>query len=388
MNALFFISESLTEYGGISKKILAQVGALERQGMKVAFSYLKTDGANGFSGRYIDEKIVDNYSRISLISKIQRRCNYNNLYQYIQANDIRLVYIRYIHFANPFFISFLKKVKRRGITILLELPTYPYDQEYQNALLPSKIAFLIERFYRKKFEKYVARIITLSNDNFILKIPTIKINNGIDIGSLNITQKRKSGNQIHIIAVATISYWHGYDRVIEGLHNYYSNSALNLKKVFFYIVGDGSDAESIRYRKLVEKYNLTEYVNFYGRRSGKELDYIFNESDVAVGCLGCHRKGMNYSKSLKNREYCARGIPFFYSETDEDFEGKDFIFKVTPNDDPIDINTIIKFVENNKFDASKIRHYAIENLTWDLQFEKIVKDVFPDFKVSTINSVE
>lgn len=380
MNALFFISESLMDYGGISKKILAQVSALERQGMKVALSYLKTDSANSFSGRYIDEKIVDNYSRISMISKIQRRSNYNNLYQYIQANNIKLVYIRYIHFANPFFISFLKKLKRSNVTILLELPTYPYDQEYQTALFPSKIAFLIEKFYRKKFKKYVARIVTLSNDNFILEIPTIKINNGVDVDSINIIQKRKPDDEIHIIAVATISYWHGYDRVIEGLHNYYINSTPDRKKIFFYIVGDSSDAESTKYRELVEKYNLSEYVNFYGRKSGKQLDYLFNKSDVAVGCLGCHRKGMSYSKSLKNREYCARGIPFFYSETDEDFEDKNFIFKVAPNDDPIDINKIIEFVNGNKFDAAKIRNYAIKNLTWDLQFEKIVKNVFPEFK--------
>lgn len=388
MNALFFINESLMDYGGISKKILAQVDALKRQGMKVELSYLKVDDTNNFTGRYVDEKVIDKFSHISLISKVQRRCNYKNLYQYIEANDIKLVYIRYIHFANSFFISFLKKLKRSGVTVLLELPTYPYDQEYQNALLPSKIAFLIERSCRKKFQKYVDRIITLSNDNCILETPTIKINNGIDGNSINIVQKRKPDNEIHIIAVATISYWHGYDRVIEGLHYYYTSNAPNRRKVFFYIVGDGADAESARYRKLVEKYNLAAYVNFYGRRSGKELDHLFNESDIAVGCLGCHRKGMNYSKSLKNREYCARGIPFFYSETDQDFEGKDFIFKVAPNDDPIDINKIIKFVENNKFDAVKIRNYAVENLTWDMQFKKIVGEVFPDFEKSIINPVE
>ena len=95
-----------------------------------------------------------------------------------------------------------------------------------------------------------------------------------------------------------------------------------------------------------------------------------------------HRKGMEYSKSLKNREYCARGIPFFYAEIDEDFEGKDFIYKVPADDDPIDIEEIINFVVNNKFDAAKIRSYAFENLTWERQFEKVLQNVIADFKTS------
>jgi hypothetical protein len=195
-------------------------------------------------------------------------------------------------------------------------------------------------------------------------------------------QKSKSDDDIHLIGVASIAHWHGYDRVIEGLHNYYYNGKHNTKKVFFHIAGDSSNTESTRYKELVKKYNLSNYVIFYGRKSGKELDVLFNKADIAVGSLGCHRILMRNVRPLKNREYCARGLPFFYSETDDDFEDKDFILKVPANDDPVNIDVIVNFVISNKFNAVKIRNYALQNLTWEIQFEKVLKGTLANFKNS------
>ena len=193
-------------------------------------------------------------------------------------------------------------------------------------------------------------------------------------------QARKSDNDLHLIGVASMAYWHGYDRVIEGLHNYYLNGEHDKKKVFFHIAGDSSNAESLRCKELVKKYNLDGYVTFYGRKSGTELDMIFNKADIAVGSLACHRISIKNVRSLKNREYCARGIPFFYSEIDEDFEGKDFVFKVSATDDLIDIEQVVNFTEGNKFDPVQIRRYAFENLTWDKQFQAVLRNVIPNYK--------
>jgi glycosyltransferase involved in cell wall biosynthesis len=382
MNILFLVSEAVTDSGGNSKKILAQIKAFEHHAMKVAFSYLVADDKNKFIGRYINGEILDKYWGSRIIRELQWRCKYKNLYNYIQANEIKLVYMRYIHFANPFFISFLKKLKKSDVKTLLEIPTYPYDHEYKNLKSTSEIVLLIEKFSRRKFKNYVTRIITLSHHTTILGVPTIQIRNGIDPNSIEMIQKSKTDNDVHLIGVASMAYWHGYDRVIEGMHNYYCNGEDDKKRVFFHIAGDNSNTESIRYKELVNKYNLSNYVIFYGRKSGKELDMLFNKADMAVGCLGCHRKAMKHSKSLKNREYCARGIPFFYSEIDDDFEGKDFILKVPANDDPINIEKVMNFLDNKTIDAVKIRNYAFENLTWDRQFEKVLQDVFPNLNKS------
>lgn len=379
MNTLFLIGEPIKELGGISMKILEQVSALERLGFKVFLSDLQTNEKNKFAGRFVGGEIIDKYSTINVISKIQSRIKYRNLYRYILTNEIKLVYIRYVHFANPFFISFLKKLKKNNIKVLLEIPTYPYDQEYKNLKIISRIVLGIEKRSRSQFKNLVTRIITFTPETIIFGVPAIEISNGIETNSIAVAEKREIDNEIHLIGVASIAYWHGYDRVIKGMYNYYLEK-IDKKKVFFHIVGDSTDKESMRYRDLVNEYKLSNYITFHGGKFGKELDILFNSADIAVGCLGCHRKGMKYSKSLKNREYCARGIPFFYSEIDQAFENQDFIFKAPAADTPIDIEEIIKFFYNNNFDRAKIRNYAIENLSWDKQFEKVLHLVFPNVK--------
>lgn len=386
MKSLFLICEPLLEYSGISMKILAQEKALERLGFQVVLSELKTDNKNKFTGRYIGKKIIDKYSNINIIGKIQSRIKYKNLYCYITANEVKLVYIRYVHFANPFFISFLKKLKRSDIKVLLEIPTYPYDQEYNNLKITNEVLMWIEKLSRKKFKDLVSHIITFTPETKIFGVPSIEISNGIEVSSIKIAEQRAPDNDIHLIGVASIAYWHGYDRVIEGIYNYYLQNP-GKKKVFFHIVGDAADKESMRYHDLVNKYKINSYIRFHGKKFGKELDILFNNADIAVGCLGCHRKGMKYSKSLKNREYCARGIPFFYSETDKAFENQNFIFKAPADESPIDIDEIIKFYDGNKFDRDNIRNYAFRNLSWDKQFEKVMKNVFPKMFQKDINEV-
>lgn len=379
MKSLFLVFEVLKDFEGVSKKILEQMNALERLGFNVVLSDLKTGENNKLTGRYMGSEIIDNYSNIDFISKIQSRIKFKNLYRYIVSNKIKLIYIRYAHFANPFFISFLKKLKRSDIKVLLEIPTYPYDQEYKNLKLTSKIVMGIEKRSRSKFKNLITCILTVTPGTVIFGVPAIEISNGIEVDSINIAEKREINNEIHLIGVASIAFWHGYDRVIEGIYNYYQKHS-NKKKVFFHIVGDNSNIESVQHKELVKSHNLSDYVIFYGRKSGKALDILFNKADIAVGSLGCHRISIKDIKSLKNREYCARGIPFFYSETDIDFENKEFILKVPGNDNPINIEEIIEFVMNNRFDPAKIRKYAHENLTWDKQFKKVLSIVFPDFR--------
>ncbi len=105
---------------------------------------------------------------------------------------------------------------------------------------------------------------------------------------------------------------------------------------------------------MVEQYKLNNYVTFHGKKSGKNwMKFLITwisllEASVATGFQFKH------IKSLKNREYCARGIPFFYSQIDPDFEDTNFIYKVPSNDQPIDINAIIEFLANQKFDRLKL----------------------------------
>lgn len=48
---------------------------------------------------------------------------------------------------------------------------------------------------------------------------------------------------------------------------------------------------------------------------------------MGIASLGRHRNGITRIKTLKNREYAARGIPFVYSENDSDFDGMPYVMK-------------------------------------------------------------
>lgn len=88
---------------------------------------------------------------------------------------------------------------------------------------------------------------------------------------------------------------------------------------------------------------------------GKELDDVFNQCQFAIGSLGRHRSGITVIKTLKNREYATRGIPFIYSEIDSDFEHQPYILKAPADESPVDIQKIVDFVHTHQWNPEDIR---------------------------------
>lgn len=376
MKGLFIIFEGLTEYNGISKKIVAQKGGFVNNGIDIKLSSLVFDNSNSkrvFSGRIVEKEVIDHYSDNAIISNFQRLTCFNGLLNYIKRNGINFIYIRYIHIANYFFINFLNKLKEMNVLVLLEIPTFPYDLEYKNVGIKQRVLLSIEKKYRKKFNKYVDKIITFQNYDSIFGVETIKISNGIDISKIPMPVNVSVGDALNLIGVAGLNYWHGFDRLIEGLNIYYSSNPKRL--VYFHIVGDTNNIIGNEYKNLVTKYNLENYVIFYGNKIGDELDEVYEKCQFGIGSLGIHRIGISEVKPLKSREYCARGIPFVYSFKDEDFDDKSFILKESPNDSPIDINRLIDFYYSNNFNNREIRRFAEENLTWDVQVKRILEQL-------------
>ena len=67
----------------------------------------------------------------------------------------------------------------------------------------------------------VDRIYTYSEDNQIWGIPTICSSNGIDFDLVSIRKVEKKRESINLIAVAGLAKWHGYDRILRGMGEYY-----------------------------------------------------------------------------------------------------------------------------------------------------------------------
>ena len=223
--------------------------------------------------------------------------------------DIDYIYVRKSN-IDLYFVRWLRRIRgvNPGIAIALEVPTFPYDAEYNT--LSKKIALLKERFWRRRLAGLVDRVVTFSNDDEIWGLKTIKIQNGVDLSAAPVRKPaNRSGSKVTLLAVATFSFWHGYDRLIRGLKDYYDANPTNEAQcdVSLLMVGQGTEEEG--YRVLTKELGLSEKIRFLGPKYGNDLNDIFNQADVAIASLGIHRLGIDSVNTLKAREYCSRGIP-------------------------------------------------------------------------------
>ncbi len=366
MKALFLIFHGFEEANGISKKIRYQVKALKECGMDVHTCYLNEE--NGHKCRMIDNHTLRDYGS-GIKGKLRKRFELQSIVKYILQENIRLVYMRSYHNANPFTISMVKQLKRQGVKVVMEIPTYPYDQEYITRRM--KLDLLVDRCFRRKLAAQLDGIVTFSDAETIFGGHTIRISNGIDFDAIpqKITRNDTS-RELHLIGVAEVHYWHGFDRLVRGLADYYRNNPEY--KVYFHIVGPLSgERERAGILPVVRDNHLEPYVLLHGPLHGDELDAMFEKADFAIGSLGRHRSGITYIKTLKNREYAARGFAFTYSETDDDFDHMPYVWKVAPDESPVDIQGLIDFRKTLKMTPAEIRE-SVCPLSWKAQMQKVI----------------
>ena len=371
--ALFIVFHGFDANNGISKKITYQLNALNACGIHTHLCYMEE---NHDKRRIVDGQIIADYGS-GLKSKILKRTEFSSIVKYAIKAHITFVYIRSNHNANPFTISMVKRMKKADMKVVMEIPTYPYDAEYLSQGMGKQI--FQDRIFRKRLAKQLDAIVTFSNFNEIFGKKTIRISNGIDFNSIKIKKSNTTDSSIiNLIGVAEIHPWHGFDRVIKGLAAYYSMPHDIIVK--FHIVGYFFFANDEKmFKQIIADNQLEEYIILHGKKHGDELDKIFDECNFGIGSLGRHRVGIDKIKTLKNREYAARGIPFIYSETDEDFDNKEYVLKAPADESPIDINSIISFYQHFTLSPTEIRD-SIRHLSWDNQMQTVIDEVYGNYK--------
>ena len=375
MKILFLVYHGFSDESGISKKIHYQVKGLRQNGHEVHLCYYDFD-SRGHRCRYVGNKVIADYGTGALAA-IRSRTQLDCIYNYCAVNAIEMVYARSFMNASPILVRLFDKLNKRGIKCITEIPTYPYDSEFKGYPLKYKIPLYIDKLFRKALAKKMEAIVTFSNEETIFGKRTICISNGIDLDSIPIHNPKKQ-NDIHLIAVAEIHYWHGFDRLVAGMGEYYKLNP-DARKVFFHVVGWEDDRGTtsngyLTVEQTAKKYNIGQYVVNHGKLFGDKLDEVFNQCVFAIGSLGRHRSGITNIKTLKNREYAARGIPFIYSETDNDFEDKPYIIKAPADESPINIRQIIDFIDTHDVNPTEIRN-TVEHLSWRFQMEKVVREI-------------
>ena len=379
MRILFLVYHGFSEHSGISKKIHYQVKGLRENGHDVRLCYYDF-AENGHRCRFVEGSALKDYGT-GRIAALRQRIDYSCIYDYCVQEHMEFIYARSFMNASPWLVNLFKKLQNAGIHAVTEIPTYPYDLEFSPHIWKQPLRFIIDKWFRQSLSRYMDALVTFSNAEIIFGQRTIRISNGVDFDSIPLHRCNvHSDGSIHLIGVAEVHIWHGFDRLITGLGEYYKNGGH--RDVIFHIVGGVHPHQRYEdcvyhpgFQNIIDKYGIQDKVVFHGTLFGDELTKVFNQCQFAIGSLGRHRSGITYIKTLKNREYATRGIPFIYSELDSDFDHQAYVLKASADESPIVIQWIVDFIDHFMIKPEAIRH-TVAHLAWNIQMQKVIDAVF------------
>jgi len=334
MKKLLYVSfgNANTPGRGVSKKINGQIGAFSRKGYACSF-------ISGFDKGIVvrDQSGVEHYFVKKCKSVRRQICEWC-----IQnASSFDSVYIRF-QFFDPLVFRMLKAFEDCRAKAVMEIPTYPYERELVYQGLKGVPKLICDRFYRKRCASLIKRFCCPLYDKPIFGVENIQIRNGIDTTTINIRKAHEDDGTIRLLAVASMFRWHGFERLIEGLRDYYASD--RKRKVFFNVVGEGVELQ--KYKTLTEQYHLNDVVVFWGRQDGENLERAYDESDIGVSSLGMHRLNTEISNPLKTVEYMAKGMPVICEDGEISIsEDSPYRYTVPFDESNIDVESIVAFYE-------------------------------------------
>lgn len=351
---------------GVSKKVIAQARAMERNGYD---TYIFGYGDQGIVFGRADKTQV---SALGADARTRRWDLFKYVAKTCTQKNIDILYIRY-PYCDPGFLSMLRSVKKSGVEVVIEIPTYPIERVSRSHGVKLAALSRVDGFFGWFMKDYVKEIRVIGeNCSQVYGIPAKNIINAID--AKGIPSANKPGDDtFHLIGVSTCKNWHGYDRVIEGLANYYTTNHCP-ENVILTLIGDGNMREE--WEKAAKRLDVVGKVCFAGALNSLEIDKVFACASIALGSLGLHRIGLNRVSTLKCKEYCARGVPFLCSNIElglpADFP---YMIKVAPDDSPIDIALIISeykaIIQEHQDYACEMKDFARQYLQWEryMRFE-------------------
>ena len=350
---------------GVTQKTLSQAKAFQEMGAQV-------DCIGYSEGAVVAYRFEDgNFHRHEMLAqiknaKIKRFPLWVSIRKYIKKNEYDLAYIRY-PIIDFFVVRALRAIRKSCDNVVIEIPSYPL--EIENATTIRKCLYALDTLLHNKCQRYVDRIIYIGNQtDTIFRCPAVQIPNGLpeQIKNISCSGYHINGNHIVLICVSNMHPFHGYDRLLNGLKEYYKEK--HFYDIDVVLVGDGICREE--YEKIVKESDLKSHVRFTGVLKGDELTAEYMGATIGVGSLGMYREGFLEASSLKTKEYLVRGLPFVYAVNEIGLDEKfPYALKVPNDDTPIQINDIVSFVDELKREPSdvvskKMRRYAEEKFSW------------------------
>lgn len=285
----------------------------------------------------------------------------------IKENDYALAYMR-SKLVNNTAVKAVKELHKKGGKLVVEIPSY-----LSNEFVPlhRRIIFSVLNPFKKSFEKQVDLYTLIGpegNGSYKGK-PAINIENGVCLDTIPAREPKLKEDELHILALAGMRTWHGYDRLIKGLAEYKGD-----RKIVVDMVGGDHDGSLAEWKTLAKNLGVAEKVIFHGSLYGEALTDMINSADIGAGTLAIHRTGIFKAAVLKIREYTSRGLPFIYGYEDISLNGNEtFALNFPTDDSAIDIERVVSWYDTLPEKAQLVREmrdYAQQNMSWETQLSK------------------
>ena len=295
MKSVFLTAVNLKSTEGIYKKVLAEAKALKKVAGEGWLIHATDHGSN----------IVD-LGR--MVSDEKRDSIFKSALDLIVKEKIEVIYIRHM-VPSVNLLRFLSRCRRSGLIVFYEIPTYPYYGEQLKASR-NKIRTIIRLAYETVFWPFIYSklnhlVVIRSSTKVHMFSKMICITNGVDpSGIMQKSYTKNDADKIALVAVGTLYPYHGYDRILYGLKKY--GNEVDGRRVELHFVGQ---SETIRdLEKLSETLELND-VFFHGIKTTDQLNEMYEDFDIGLGCLALHRRNADIDTTLKIIEYYCRGVP-------------------------------------------------------------------------------
>lgn len=293
-------------------------------------------------------------------------------------DDASIIFIRFSFVINAFLFPVLLYKRLTGAKIIIDIPTpraIGIKEMKGNKEKNLKIKIIWNYIFSSWILFPANKIIQYADESaffsFGIKNKTLKMGNGILIDeNIKLVERNKKQNEINLIGVASLAFWHGYDRLIKALALFAKENPIY--KINFKIVGDGEVLEELK--SLVTQLQLEDRVVFTGTLYGEELEQAYLGMDIGVSSCGLFRKGLDEASDLKTREYVAKGLCVLGAGKDPDFnEDSKFRFTV-PNDESIEpiVKILLQLVSIELPTPEETREYAEKYLAFEEKLKVIL----------------
>lgn len=350
---------------GISKKISTQIEAFQTLGFRVIYSAYLKDGI----AIYEDERVIyeRHYKDDRLNSVFRRFRLFDVCIQYLKNNKFDLGFVRW-NAVDEQFLRLLSLMKDNCGKVLMDF--HGYFPKYNSPGVKGLYTKYTTKLFGSRMSRYVGLGLTETKNNNLFGIHTIPMDTGINVEKYVPHIYTGEKNEIHMISVANERAYHGYDRVIKGVEQYYQSK--HLIDVYLHLVGKMSNETE----KMITQLGLEDRIVLHGYQSGDSLTRIYNQCNIGVGPIAPHRTGGKEGTGIKTKEYFAIGLPYFYAGQEllvpDDYP---YILKITADDTPVNIKKIIEFYDSIKNDSlmqENMRDFAREHYSWEKVFSKAV----------------